>query len=71
MADGTYKMPLSVRYVRTIIPFGEELCAPAGRAAEEVNSKAAQKFRVVCGGFCAKREKMSAGYYVMDLFVLK
>ena len=48
----------------------ETLC-PAGRAAEEVNSKAAQKFRAVCGGFYAKREKVSAGYYVMASFVLK
>ena len=44
---------------------------PAGRAAEEVNSKAAQKFRAVCGGFCAKREKVSTGYYASDRFVLK
>ena len=45
------------------------LCS-AGRAAEEVNSKAAQKFRAVCGGFCAKREKVSTGYYASDGFVL-
>ena len=64
-------MPLSVRCARAIGPFGEELCAPAGRAAEEVNSKAAQKFRAVCGGFCAKREKVSTGYYASDRFVLK
>ena len=30
MADGTYKMPLSVRPVRTIVPFGEELCSQQG-----------------------------------------
>mgnify|MGYP006876668841 FL=1 len=30
MADGTYKMPLSVRYVRTIVPFGEKLCSQQG-----------------------------------------
>ena len=64
-------MLLSARCVRAIGPFGEELCAPAGRAAEEVNSKAAQKFRAVCGGFCAKREKVSTGYYASDRFVLK
>ena len=45
------------------------LCS-AGRAAEEVNSKAAQKFRAVCGGFCAKREKVSTGYYASDGFAL-
>ncbi|EFQ06037.1 hypothetical protein HMPREF9436_02448 [Faecalibacterium cf. prausnitzii KLE1255] len=50
--------------------WGGTLC-PAGRADEEVNSKAAQKFRAVCGGFCAKREKVSTGYYASDRFVLK
>ena len=30
-----------------------------------------QKFRADCGGFYAKREKVSAGYYVMASFVLK
>ena len=44
---------------------------PSREGCRESHSKAAQKFRAVCGGFCAKREKMSAGYYVMDLFVLK
>ena len=37
MADGTYKMPLSVRCARAIGPFGEEL--PAGRAAGRVTAK--------------------------------
>ena len=46
------------------------LC-PAWRAAEEVNSKAAQKFRAVREGFCAKWEKVSTGYYASDRFVLK
>ena len=35
------------------------------------HSKVAQKFRAVCGGFCAKREKVSTGYYASDRFVLK
>lgn len=51
-------MPLSVRPVRTIVPFGE--------GCRGSHSKAAQKFWAVCGGFCAKREKMSTGYYASD-----
>ena len=63
-------MPLSVRYVRTIVPFGEELCSQQGGVLGS-HSKVAQKFRAVCGGFYAKREKVSAWYYVMASFVLK
>ena len=39
MADGTYKMPLSVRYVRTIIPFGEELCSLQGGLPRKSTAK--------------------------------
>ena len=63
-------MPLSVRYVRTIIPFGEELCSLQGGLPRKSTAKLPRS----SGPFvedCAKREKMSAGYYVMDLFVLK
>ena len=37
---------------------------PCREGCRESHSKAAQKFRAVCGGFCAKREKVSTGYVV-------
>ena len=43
---------------------------PSREGCRGSRSKAAQKFRVVCGGFCAKREKVSTGYYASDGFVL-
>ena len=44
---------------------------PSREGCRGSRSKAAQKFRAVCGGFCAKREKVSTGYYASDGFVLK
>ena len=58
------------RPVRTIGTFGEKLCSQQGGVLGS-HSKVAQKFRAVCGGFCAKREKVSTGYYASDRFVLK
>ena len=43
---------------------------PSREGCRESHSKAAQKFRAVCGGFYAKREKVSTGYYASDGFVL-
>ena len=43
---------------------------PSREGCRRSRSKAAQKFRAVCGGFCAKREKVSTGYYASDGFVL-
>ena len=45
MADGTYKMPLSARYVRTIVPFGEKLCSQQGGLPGKSRRKAAAVLR--------------------------
>ena len=45
--------------------------SPAGCSAMGEHREVDQKFRAVREGFCAKWEKVSAGYYVMASFVLK
>ena len=71
-ADGTCKMLLSAGLSGRSDPgpFGEKLCSQQGGVLGS-HSKVAQKFRAVCGGFFAKREKVSTGYYASDRFVLK
>ena len=47
-ADGTCKMPLSVRCARTIVPFGEELCALQGGLPRKSRRKADAVLRAAC-----------------------
>ena len=70
MEDGTCKMPLSADLSGGSTPL-EWNSVPCREDRRVSYSKAAQKFRAVCGGFCAKQEKVSTGYYASDGFVLK